>query len=42
MISKMIKGQSKDMQLQILCEWRQPSGFTRKVPVKDFLDPKKY
>ena len=42
MISKMINGQSKDMQLQILCEWRQPSGFTRKVPVKDFSDPKKY
>lgn len=42
MISKMIKGQSKDMQLQILCEWRQPSGFTRKVPGKDFSDPKKY
>ena len=42
MISKMIKGQSKDMQLQFLCEWRQPSGFTRKVPGKDFSDPKNY
>ena len=34
MISKMIKGHMKDMQLQILCEWLQPSSFTRKVPVK--------
>ena len=34
MISEMIKGHIKDMQLQIFCEWLQPSSFTRKVPVK--------